>query len=103
MVHFWASWCGVCDMMEANVGSVSEDYPVVTVASWSERDGALRKRAEQWSAPVVVDPEGRLARAFGVSSVPTTFVLDADGRIQHTEVGYTTELGLRARLWLAGF
>jgi alkyl hydroperoxide reductase subunit AhpC len=51
--------------------------------------------------PIVLDPDGRLARAWGVRSLPTSFVVDREGEIRTVEVGYTTELGLRARLWLA--
>ena len=50
---------------------------------------------------VVLDQDGSLAARFGVGAYPTTFVVDAGGEIQHAEVGYTTELGLRARVWLA--
>ena len=34
--------------------------------------------------------------------VPASFVIDAHGRARFVEVGYTTEIGLRARLYLAG-
>ena len=50
---------------------------------------------------VIVDEQGELARSFGVHSFPSSFVIDADGEIRHIEVGYTTEIGLRARMWLA--
>jgi hypothetical protein len=30
-----------------------------------------------------------------------SFVIAPDGSIRHVEVGYTTSVGLRARLWLA--
>jgi hypothetical protein len=51
---------------------------------------------------VIVDARGQLAKRFGVRSVPTTFVIDADSAIRHVEIGYTTERGLTLRMWLAG-
>ncbi|MDX2464435.1 MAG: redoxin domain-containing protein, partial [Porticoccus sp.] len=52
--------------------------------------------------PVIVDEYGEIAKRFGVQGVPTNFVIDSHGNIDFTEVGYTTSLGLRLRLWLAG-
>ena len=50
---------------------------------------------------MVNDPDGRLAGAWGVHAVPATFIVDTNGEIRFVEVGYTTGLGLRLRLWLA--
>jgi peroxiredoxin len=50
--------------------------------------------------PVLVDNEGAIASRFGVTGVPTSFIIGPDGDITFTEVGYTTEWGLRFRLWL---
>lgn len=104
MVHFWATWCGVCRAEEHNVRAVSEDHTVVTVAtrSGSPADLAEYARDNGLEAPIVSDPTGQLAAAWGVSSLPTSFIVDPDGDIRHVEVGYTTEIGMRVRLWLAG-
>jgi thioredoxin-related protein len=51
---------------------------------------------------VINDPDGALAAAWGVRGVPTFFVVDSQGMIRFREVGYTTGLGLRWRLWLVG-
>jgi len=53
--------------------------------------------------PVLLDESGLLSVAWGVRGVPSSFIIDADGQIRHLAVGYTTELGLRFRLWLAGW
>ena len=51
----------------------------------------------------LVDDGGMLARRYGVRGVPTTFIIAADGEIDAVDVGFSTELGLRMRLWLAGW
>lgn len=103
-VHFWATWCGVCAAEKGNVESLASSGRVITVASASGGRGDVARyvREHQIAAPVVVDQSGALARAYGVAAYPTTFYIDPDGSIRHVEVGYTTTLGMRARLWLAG-
>jgi alkyl hydroperoxide reductase subunit AhpC len=77
--------------------------PVLAVASrsGSASEVAAYVHANRLVPRTITDSDGTLAQRFGVSAYPTTFVIDADGEIQHVEVGYTTELGLLARLWLA--
>jgi peroxiredoxin len=48
------------------------------------------------------DQDGRISAAWGVHAVPASFIITPDGQIRFVEVGYTTSLGLRLRLWLAG-
>lgn len=104
-IHFWATWCGVCSAMAHNVVALSSDVPVVSVASLSgsEQEIAAHVVDHGFKFPVIADPSGALAKRFGVNAFPTTFVIDADGNIRHSEVGYTTELGLRVRNWLAAW
>jgi peroxiredoxin len=104
LLHFWATWCGVCKAEQHNIDAVARDLPVLSVASQSggASEIAAFVREREVAPRVVVDEESVLARRFGVHAFPATFVIDADGEIRHAEVGYTTELGLRARMWLAG-
>ena len=36
LLHFWATWCPVCKIEEGSIQSISEDYNVLTVSSWSD-------------------------------------------------------------------
>jgi len=105
IVHFWATWCAMCRAEQHNIDAVARDIPVVTIAtdSGTRARVATYVRAHGIEPRVVVDEYGALRSNFGVRAFPTTFVLDAEGRIRHVEVGYTSELGLRARAWLARF
>ena len=104
LLHFWATWCGVCKAEQHNIDAVSRDLPVLSVASQSggASDVAAFVREHDIAPRVVVDEQSVLASRFGVRAFPASFVIDAEGDIRHVEVGYTTELGLRARMWLAG-
>lgn len=102
MLHFWASWCRICNFEEGAISKVAKHWPVVTVAMQSGDDDAvsqfLADKGLDWNT--VVDETGGLAERFGVQGVPATFFLNRDGEIQFKEVGYTTSLGMNVRLWL---
>ena len=104
LVHFWATWCPVCRITDGAIESIADDHAVVTVALQSGTPDEIRAfmRETGQDFPVVSDPDGRLAQAWGVAGVPTSFVIDGDGRIRSSIVGVSTEPGLRLRLWLAG-
>jgi len=104
LLHFWASWCPVCQVEQRSIQSISRDYTVLAVSiddmppaklvEWMEEQGV--------SYPVIADPSRALSERYGVNGVPTSIVIDTHGQIRFTEVGYTTEAGLRLRLWWAG-
>jgi len=55
------------------------------------------------SFPVVNDADNQISARWGVQAVPASFIVDTDGKIRYVEIGYTTGIGLRLRLWLASF
>lgn len=105
LVHFWATWCSVCRLEQSSINSISNSYPVIAIASQSGTVNEVQKFVTQRgiSSPVLVDESGALARRFGVKAFPSSYVVDRQGNIRFVEIGYTTELGLRLRLWLANW
>ncbi|UCE76042.1 MAG: protein disulfide oxidoreductase [Gammaproteobacteria bacterium] len=101
LLHFWASWCPVCALQQASIDRIARDHAVLTVAL----DDAATEEIREWmrsrgvAYPVLHDAQGRIAGRFGVRGVPTSVVIDARGEIRFVEVGYTSEAGLRLRLW----
>lgn len=104
LIYFWAEWCGVCRGMQGNVSQVLQDTPGITVAVRSGDDQQLAeymsKNKLHWTT--VNDPNGDISQRFGVQAVPALFFLNNQGRIVFTSAGYTSEWGLRLRLWLSG-
>ncbi len=103
LVHFWATWCLVCALEENTIDALASDYQVITIAMQSGDDAEVASylRENELGFSVLNDPDGIHAENWGVAAVPASFVVDASGRIRFTEVGYTSGIGLRVRLWLA--
>lgn len=100
-LHFWAEWCPICRTEEHSVTRLGRDWPVLTVAMQSGPPDAvarvLAKRELPWAT--AIDPRGALAQTLGFRAVPAFVVVDADGRLRNASVGYTSEIGMRLRLW----
>lgn len=103
LVHFWATWCPSCRLEHGTIERLAEEHPVVTVAmqSGDAAEVAAYLQERGLSFPVRLDERGEVAARWGVRGVPTTFVIDGDGQIRFVTSGFTTDVGLRLRLWLA--
>jgi thiol-disulfide isomerase/thioredoxin len=104
LVYFWGTWCPVCRLEQGAIESLNADHRVVTVAMQSGTNAELdRYRKEHGlKAQTLNDLSGELAANWGVRVTPAFFIVDGQGLIRFREVGYTSEFGLRIRLWLAG-
>lgn len=102
IVYFWGAWCPICGAMQNSIQDVAADHEVITVALRSGTADELRDyvRREGLTARVIPDPDGSIAERYGVEGVPTVFFVDRGGRIRFATTGYTTEVGMRLRLWI---
>jgi thiol-disulfide isomerase/thioredoxin len=104
LVHFWATWCSICRVEHGTIDAIAHDDPnMITVAmqSGTAEEVSKHMREQGIDFPVVNDPSGALSDSWGVHAVPASFIIAPDGKIRFIEVGYTTGIGLRLRLWLA--
>ncbi len=104
LVHFWASWCPVCKLEQSNIENIAKDHSVVTIAMQSGDDHEISQfmQQEELSFNVINDDKGLWSKIYNIKGVPVSFIVNNNNKIEFVEVGYTTELGLRMRLWWAG-
>ena len=93
LIDFWASWCGPCRKENPNVKKIYEKYKdqgfeiyAVSLdnneAQWK---GAIAKDGLAWKhVSELLGWKGTVSRAYGVGSIPQTFLLDKEGRIVKT-------------------
>ncbi len=102
VVNFWATWCGPCRLEMPALQGLHEDYAErgVTVLGLStDVDGsAIPPFLEERG---ITYPVGRATpaqrQAFGgVRGIPTTLILDREGRVRHRVVGYFAPPAMRA-------
>ena len=88
IVNFWASWCGPCMMEMPDFNEAYQTYKDdITFLMVNMTDGS-RETVEKASTfieesgyifPVYYDTEYSAAITYSVSSLPTTYFIDADG------------------------
>ena len=103
LVHFWATWCPVCKLEQSNIENISKDKPVITIAmqSGSSKEVSAYMKEEKIFFNVINDESGSLSQTYKIRGVPVSFIVGRENKIEFIEVGYTTEIGLRLRLWWA--
>ncbi|UCV04406.1 protein disulfide oxidoreductase [Dechloromonas denitrificans] len=103
LLYFWAEWCPICRTTAGNVSAVAADWPVTSIAvqsGSSEQIGKLmQQRDYRWST--LPDPNAAILKQYGQPGTPAFIVINPAGDVRFVSVGYTSEIGLRLRLWWA--
>jgi thiol-disulfide isomerase/thioredoxin len=103
LVVFWASWCGPCQReapaFERFARSPAGTGRVVGV-DWSDAlSGAKTFMARYgWTFPNLRDADGSVGNDYGITGLPTTYVLSGGGRIAATLRGPQTDASLARAL-----
>ena len=94
LLEFWATWCPPCKASIPELNALQEKYKArgftVIAVSVDSGDTDLTgfARSNAISYPVVLGSE-EAAQLYNVNSVPVSFLIDKEGRIVHTYMGFT--------------
>ncbi len=98
VVNLWASWCGPCKEEMPAVQAFADANRGVRVVGIAIDDApdAAREFAREVGVtfPLGVDEDDAMGDGYGVTGLPTTFVLDAAGRLAATWAGPVTRAEL---------
>ncbi len=95
-VDFWASWCLPCrkslpqlNELRQRLINEGKDFEILAVNLDSEQSEAiafLNKYPVDY--PVLYDATGKYPKLYGVKGMPTSYILDPQGRIRHVHSGF---------------
>lgn len=103
---FWATWCGPCTLELKRFNSAVKDGELradqIIAISIGEDPAVVYKEARErdYRFTVLVDPENVSTRSLAVDGTPTTYHLDAEGKIAHASTGASMFPVWRAKSFL---
>jgi len=86
LVNFWASWCEPCISEMPSLQALATQRPdelTVLAVNFKQSLPAIDAFVQRTglTLPVVADPQGTLARQWGVKVFPSTVLIDAQGKV----------------------
>lgn len=106
VLDFWATWCPPCRASMPHLEKVyqatkNQDVVVLAVCVSDERDAYAKwvpQNKDKYSYTFAYDPSGRdpakshfSREKYNVSGIPTTYIIDKNGKIVEGIVGYAGE------------
>lgn len=94
MINFWASWCAPCRQEMPLLDELYQRYHKVGFTlmgvNVEEDTSKARKLLEELPVgfPILFDNSNKVSQLYKVSAMPSTVLIDRDGRLRHVHKGY---------------
>ncbi len=107
LIDFWATWCGPCRESIPHLVHLYKTYrgQGLEVVGLSMDKGDPKTvdhfvKSLDMPYPIAITPE-EIARAYGVNGLPTTVLIDKEGKIREKIVGFNTTIAKKIELRVA--
>jgi peroxiredoxin len=100
-LNFWGTWCEPCEREMPYMENQYEYYKTqgveVLAVNIAESNIAVQSFVDRHdlSFPVVLDKDRQVLNAYGVGPLPTTFLINPEGKVVHITSGSLTERMVR--------
>jgi len=88
LVNFWATWCGPCKVEMPSIEELYqrfklENFDVLAISNdmFGEKVVGPYIKTQGFTFTVLLDPILQVSKQFGVVSLPTTYLIDPQGKI----------------------
>ena len=103
VLNFWASWCGPCKKEAPELVALQRQLPKdvrMVGVDWNDGESGARGFLARsgWTYSNLRDANGDVGNNYRLHGMPTTFLLDAGGRIREQLTGPQTAAGILAKL-----
>ena len=94
MLNFWASWCAPCRQEMPQLDRLYEKYHAAGFQLLGVNVDEDVRNATGVSSklglhfPVLLDTEKKVSRLYDLSTMPSTVLIDRDGRVRYIHRGY---------------
>jgi len=94
LLNFWASWCGPCRQEMPILDEIHNHYKSLGFTVLGVNLDAKSKKAIGYlkdtpvTFPVLLDPKGDVSGEYGVQAMPSTVIIDKDGKVRFLHQGY---------------
>ena len=93
-INFWATWCPPCIEEIPSIQNLyngfkdKKEFRMVTILYKDDYEKAMAYlKQNNYALPVLMDREGKSAKAYGVTGVPETYIVDKQGVLREKVIG----------------
>jgi len=111
VLEVWETWCPACKKSIPELIKFNQDYPklnslkdnvvffsFLSNSSGSNNDIISFIKQNGINYPVLLDNNYYIGKNFGVRYIPSLFIVDKDGNLRYTKVGFESSSILQAEL-----
>ena len=92
-INFWATWCQPCREEMPSMEALHRDMQgspfqmLAILSSDTAANAEMMVKMVGATFPILLDPDGTVSRAYGITGVPETYIIDPEGVLREKFLG----------------